>query len=191
MECTALRKVLFALIVVLIGSWLTHGGMALADPPAAQDAATAGPLILDSFYQGTWNEQARTPTSLTRGCEYASTVYGRDTEGRITVRDACLQGGSTGRERALEGIGTIRDSGRNAVLNVRYRFGIFRPTRVYRIIAAGPSGEWFISAEPGFQRIYFFTRAVAPPRDQVESLITRVRAIGYIGAIEILAAQGR
>ena len=168
---------------------LLAGSVAYAQPSPAADPPTAGPLTIDSVYQGVWHEQARTPTSLTRGCEYASTVYGRDSRGQITVRDACLQDGPTGRERALEGIGTIRDPGQNAVLHVRYRFGIFRPTRDYRIIAVGPQGDWFISAEPGFQRIYVFTRALAPARPEVEALIARVRSLGYNGSIEILATQ--
>ena len=77
-----MSRTLLALAAVLA---LAAGGPAVADP------ATAGPLVVDQVYQGIWHEQARTPTSLTRGCEYASTTYGRDGQGRITVRDACLQ----------------------------------------------------------------------------------------------------
>ena len=175
-----MSKTLLALAAVLA---LAAGVPALADP------ATTGPLAVDQVYQGVWHEQARTPTSLTRGCEYASTTYGRDGQGRITVRDACLQDGPTGRERALEGIGMPRDPGQNAVLHVRYRFGLFRPTRDYRIIATGPAGEWFISAEPGFERIYIFTRAVTPSRVEIDALIARARAIGYAGQVEVLATR--
>nr|QQZ51918.1 lipocalin family protein [Phenylobacterium glaciei] len=131
------------------------------------------------------------PTSLTRGCEYATTEHGRDTQGRITVRDACRQDGPQGRERALSGIGTVLDPGQNAVLDVRYRFGPFRPTREYRVIAAGSQGEWFVSSEPEFDKVYVFTRAVAPPRTEVDALIGRVRALGYSGEIEVLATPGR
>ena len=72
---------------------------------------TVGPLNPDTFYKGMWYEQARTPASLTKGCEHATTQHGCDAEGRITVRDACLQGGSQGAERAIESLGTIRDLG--------------------------------------------------------------------------------
>jgi apolipoprotein D and lipocalin family protein len=179
-----LRKNLTARAAAAAMGVLIMGGGALADP-----ATTDQTLSIDSFYSGVWHEQARTPTSLTRGCEYATTVYGRDGEGRITVRDACLQGGPNGRERALGGIGAILDPGRNAVLHVRYRFGIFRPSREYRIIAVGPGREWFISAEPGFARIYIFTRAARPPHAQVDALIARARALGYLGPLEILASR--
>lgn len=157
----------------------------LVDPP------TAGPLDAVSFYKGLWYEQARTPTSLTRGCEYATTEHGRDGQGRITVRDACLKGGPKGKETAIAGIGTLRDPGQNAALEVKYRFGPFRPTRTYRIIASGPAGEWHISAEPGFEKVYIFTRAVAPPLAEVEVLVSRVKALGYGGEIEVLKTPGR
>ena len=165
-------------------------------PVAAQAAKpvpppTVGPLNPDTFYKGMWYEQARTPTSLTKGCEHATTQHGRNAEGRITVRDACLQGGPKGAERAIEGLGTIRDPGQNAALKVRYRLGPFRIAREYRIIAVGPAGEWHISAEPKFDKIYIFTRAVAPPLAEVETLISKVRALGYAGAVEILATPGR
>jgi apolipoprotein D and lipocalin family protein len=176
----------------LMIAWIiaTAGAPALAQsPPAAPP--TAGPLNLETFYQGVWYEQARTPTRLTRGCEYATTQHGRDEQGRIRVRDACRQGGPEGRERSLSGIGTIRDPGQNAVLNVRYRFGPFRPTREYRVIAVGPSDQWFISAEPEFDKVYVFTRAVAPSLSEVETLIKRARALGYAGNMEILATPGR
>ncbi len=157
----------------------------LVEPP------TAGPLEAAAFYKGIWYEQARTPTRLTRGCEYATTEHGRDPEGRITVRDACRKDGPAGKETAIAGIGMLKDPGQNATLEVRYRFGPLRPVRTYRIIAAGPAGDWHISAEPGFEKVYIFTRAVAPPLAEVEALIARVRALGYVGEIETLATPGR
>ena len=181
--------------VTLIGLMAAASLMAAGTSAVAQnrpvDPPTAGPLNTDSFYRGTWYEQARTPTGLTRDCEYATTEHGRDAGGQITVRDACLQGGPQGKERALSGIGTIRDPGQNAVLDVRYRFGPFRPSREYRIIDAGLAGEWFISSEPGFDKVYVFTRAVAPPLSDVEALIGKVRALGYRGEIEVLSTPGR
>lgn len=158
---------------------------------AAIDPPTAGPLDAASFYKGMWYEQARTPTGLTRGCEYATTEHGRDGEGRITVRDACLKGGPKGKETAIAGIGTLKDPGQNAALEVKYRFGPLRPTRTYRIIAAGPAAEWHISAEPGFEKVYIFTRAVAPPLSDVEALVARAKALGYAGEIEVLKTPGR
>lgn len=174
----------------LAAALMVFAAPALAAPRAA-DPPTAGPLNPDSFYNGVWYEQARTPTGLTRGCEYATTEHGRDAKGGITVRDACRQDGPQGKLREISGPGRILDPGQNAELKVRYRFGPLRPTRTYRIVAAAPDGAWHISAEPGFKRVYVFTRAVAPPRAEVDALIARVRALGYAGEVEVLKTPGR
>jgi apolipoprotein D and lipocalin family protein len=165
--------------------------LALGVPAQAADPPTAGPLSLDGFYSGVWYEQARTPTRLTRGCEHATTTYGRTDLGEVAVTDACRQGGPEGRERAISGIGRLQDPGQNAVLEVRYRFGPFRPSRTYRVIAHAPDGQWFISAEPGFERIYMFSRPTALPVEEIEAQIAHVRAQGYAGEVEILATPGR
>jgi apolipoprotein D and lipocalin family protein len=165
--------------------------LALAGPSQAADPPTAGPLSIEGFYSGVWYEQARTPTRLTRGCEYATTTYGRTEQGEIAVTDACRQGGADGRERAISGVGEIQDPGQNAELAVRYRFGPFRPSITYRVIAHAPDGQWFISAEPGFQKIYMFSRPTALPVPEIEAQIAAVRAMGYAGEVEILATPGR
>jgi len=175
-------------IVVATAGLILLGGAAVshaADPP------TAGPLALDNFYAGVWYEQARTPTRLTRGCEYATTTYGRTERGEIAVTDACRQRGAEGRERAISGVGEIQDPGQNAELSVRYRFGPFRPSITYRVIAHAPDGQWFISAEPGFEKIYMFSRPTALPVPEIEAQIAAVRAMGYAGEVEILATPGR
>lgn len=164
---------------------------AVAAPAHAADPPTAGPLAVEVFYTGVWYEQARTPTSLTRGCEYATTSYGRTPRGEIAVTDACRQGGPEGRERAISGVGELLDPGQNAELAVRYRFGPFRPSRTYRVIAHAPDGQWFISAEPGFEKIYMFSRPTALPVPEIEAQIAAVRAKGYVGEVEILATPGR
>ena len=186
-----MRLFLIALTSAAVIAALAAPTLAASSKGKPVDPPTAGPLDAASFYKGMWYEQARTPTSLTRGCEYATTEHGRDSRGRITVRDACLKGGPKGKETEISGIGTLKDPGHNAALEVKYRFGPFRPTRTYRIIAAGPAGEWHISAEPGFEKVYIFTRVVAPPLSEVEALIARAKALGYAGEIEVLKTPGR
>lgn len=158
---------------------------------AASGPPSAGPLDPATFYAGVWYEQARTPTGLTKGCEWATTRYSRDEQGRIAVKDACHDKRQDAPERAIEGIGTIRDPGQNATLDVRYRLGPLRISRTYRIIATDAERTWFISSEPGLKRVYVFTREVAPPLPAVEALTAKVRELGYQGDLEILATPGR
>lgn len=167
-------------------------GLLLATAAQAQPSEPATvTLPPDTFYTGVWYEQARTPTALTRGCEYATTTYEGYASGQVAVRDACRQGGPDGRERALSGIGVVQDPQANAELKVTYRFGPFRPSRTYRVIAYAPDGQWFVSAEPGFERIYMFSRPTALPVATIEAQIAELRARGYEGEVEILQTPGR
>jgi apolipoprotein D and lipocalin family protein len=163
----------------------------LTGPALAQGATRTGALDPNVVYAGVWHEQARTPTGLTRGCEWATTTYDRDDRGRIRVLDACRQDSETGRLRTIGGVGELQDPGANATLRVRYRFGPFRPTREYRIIATDAGRSWFVSAEPGLERIYVFSREAAPPADVVQAWIERARSLGYAGPVEVLATPGR
>jgi apolipoprotein D and lipocalin family protein len=162
-----------------------------ATPALAAEPPSAGPLDPASFYAGTWYEQARTPTGLTKGCEWATTAYSRDDKGRIQVRDECRQGREDGSLRAIAGPGEVKDPGVNATLEVRYRLGPLRPTRTYRIITTDEARSWFISAEPKMERVYLFSREIAPPMAEVEAWVGRIRALGYAGELEILATPGR
>lgn len=172
-------------------SLLATAGLLLAAATATPEPPSAGPLTPDAFYAGVWYEQARTPTGLTKGCEWATTRYSRDDKGRIAVKDACHDKRPDAPERSIEGVGTIRDPGVNATLAVRYRLGPLRISRTYRIIATDPDRSWFISSEPGFGKVYIFTREVAPPLSAVEALTAKVRELGYRGELEILATPGR
>lgn len=166
-------------------AYLLAAATAVAEPPSA------GPIAPDTFYAGTWYEQARTPTGLTKGCEWATTAYSRDAKGRIAVKDGCHDKREDAPERSIEGVGTIKDAGTNATLDVRYRLGPLRLSRTYRIIATDADRTWFISSEPGFEKVYVFTREVAPSLEAVEALTAKVRALGYAGELEILATPGR
>jgi apolipoprotein D and lipocalin family protein len=163
----------------------------LAAATAAGPPAVAGPIAPDVVYAGAWYEQARTPAGLTKGCEWAITAYGRDDKGRVTVKDSCHPGRQDAKERSIEGVGEIRDPGVNATIFFRYKLGPLRPTREYRMIAIDPDLKWYISANPGFESVYIFTREVAPPVETVRGLAKRLRDMGYKGDLELIATPGR
>ena len=174
-----------ATIGLILGLALAgFGGAALSQPrDRAPDPPTAGPLDAAAVYSGLWYEQARTPTSVSRGCGVGTTEHRRD-GARWTVRDACVV---NGRERSISGAATLLDPGQNAEMRVVYRWGIIPIPRTYRIILISADLSWFVSAEPGFERVYIYTRAATPGRALVDRLIERTRAMGYRGEWEVPA----
>lgn len=127
------------------------------------------------FYSGTWLEIARRPMWITNGCVAGSTEYRRMERGKVAVRDACRQGAPSGRERSIEGDGTILDPVTNAKLRVRYNA---LATREYWIIDHAEDYRWFIEASPDFRDLYIFARSV-PSRAQLSHLVRRAQALGY------------
>lgn len=150
--------------------------LGLAAPALAAEAPQpAKPIDADRFYSGRWLEVGRRPMAITKGCVAGATDYARRADGKVDVRDTCRQGGVDGRERAISGVGTIRDPGTNANLSVRYNAFI---TWDYRVLDRAEDYSWFISADPKFKNIFLYTRQPPTPA-QLQDLTDRAKALGY------------
>lgn len=127
------------------------------------------------FYSGTWLEVARRPMFITDGCVAGTTSYGGVKGSSIDVKDACRDGNPGGREKSIEGRGTIIDTKSNAKLRVRYNAFA---TREYWILDRAADYSWFIEASPDFRDLYIFTRK-APSKRLLDQLVARAAALGY------------
>lgn len=127
------------------------------------------------FYTGTWLEVARRPMIITTNCPAGSTSYKRTGPMSVYVYDACEVGGPGGRQRSIDGDGTILDPGKNAKIKVQYTSLI---AREYWIIDRADDYSWFIEASPDFRDLYIFTRRV-PTKAQLSRLVSRAKALGY------------
>jgi apolipoprotein D and lipocalin family protein len=127
------------------------------------------------FYAGTWLEVARRPMLITVNCPAGSTSYKRVSSTSIYVFDACEVGGPGGRQRAIDGNGTILDPGMNTKLKVQYTTLL---SREYWIIDRADDYSWFIEASPDFRDLYIFTRRV-PTKAELSRLVARAKALGY------------
>ncbi|MEW9837744.1 lipocalin family protein [Mesorhizobium sp. ZMM04-4] len=132
-------------------------------------------IEMDRFYSGTWLEVARRPMLITVNCPAGSTTYRRNGPTTVYVFDACEVGIPGGRQRSIDGEGTILDPGTNAKLIVRYAPLV---SREYWIIDRADDYSWFIEASPDFRDLYIFTRKV-PSRSQLSRLVARAEALGY------------
>lgn len=127
------------------------------------------------FYSGTWLEVARRPMFITDGCVAGTTSYGGAKGASVAVKDACRDGNPGGREKSIEGEGTIIDTKMNAKLRVRYNAFA---TREYWILDRAADYSWFIEASPDFRDLYIFTRKV-PSKRLLDQLVARAAALGY------------
>ncbi len=149
--------------------------LAMAGPALAGAPEPAAPVDAARFYEGRWLEVGRRPMSITKGCVAGATDYARRPDGKIAVRDTCRQGSVTGKERAISGVGTLRDPGTNAKLSVRYNALI---TWDYWVLDHDPDYQWFISADPKFKNVFLYTRQ-APSKDLLDQMTRRAMELGY------------
>lgn len=80
-----------------------------------RDVPIASKADLDPVrYAGRWYEVARFPVPFQRGCAGAIADYGTPSDGRLTIRNTCLDGTGTA-IRTIEGDARITGPGRLAV----------------------------------------------------------------------------
>lgn len=159
-------------ILALAVAVLTLAGCVAVPRGGAPEPAKR--IDMARFYTGTWLEVARRPMIITVNCPAGTTSYKR-TGKSVYVFDACEVGGPGGRQRSIDGNGTILDPGINAKLKVQYTPLI---SREYWIIDRADDYSWFIEASPDFRDLYIFTRRV-PSKSQLARLVARAEALGY------------
>ena len=156
--------------------------LALAGCSAEKVAAPepAKPIDAQRFYTGRWYEIGRTPMKLTDGCVAGTTDYSRDAAGRLMQRDACRMGTPEGEEKLYQGPVTMLDPGKATKVSVRYTvWGFFPVTWKYWMLDHGENYEWFITSDPAFENVSFFTRTPRPSPEMIEMLKVRTRELGY------------
>lgn len=161
----------------MLGAALTLAACVTAPSPdqvrAPQPAKT---IDADRLYSGRWLEIGRLPMRITDGCVAGASIYTLRSPTRVDVRDTCQVGTPEGREKAIGGRGEILDPGTNAKMRVRYLGGLI--TWDYWVLDRAEDYSWFISADPTFDRLFIYTRAV-PSEAERSRLVERARALGY------------
>lgn len=160
---------------ILIVGLMVLAGCASLPGLAARAPEPAKPIDASRFYRGTWLEVARRPMIITVNCPAGTTSYKRTGKATVYVFDACEVGGPGGRQRSIDGDGTILDPGTNAKLRVQYTTLL---SREYWIIDRADDYSWFIEASPDFRDLYIFTRTV-PSKRRLDMLVARAAALGY------------
>lgn len=165
------------LSALFFGAALVLSGCVTAPSPdevrAPQPAKT---VDADRLYSGRWLEIGRLPMRITDGCVAGASIYTLRSPIRVDVRDTCQIGTPEGREKAIGGRGEILDPGTNAKMRVRYLGGLI--TWDYWVLDRAEDYSWFISADPTFDRLFIYTRAV-PSEAERSRLVERARALGY------------
>jgi apolipoprotein D and lipocalin family protein len=125
-------------------------------------------------YVGRWYEIARYEQSFQKGCEGVSADYSLGSDGSIAVVNRCRK--PDGKISEARGRAKIVDSTSNAKLKVSF-FGPFYGD--YWVLDHADDYSWSIVGEPSGRYLWILAREPTPPKANMDSLIQRVRNMGY------------
>lgn len=121
--------------------------------------ASAGPQPVASLdlnrYQGLWYEIASIPQVFQRGCFCVTAQYTLRSDGKVTVKNTCRQGGPEGRERSITGVARVPRSSETSKLKVRF-FGPFEGD--YWVVRLDPDYQWAVVSDRKGQSAWILSR---------------------------------
>jgi apolipoprotein D and lipocalin family protein len=157
-------------------SLLTALALLLASPAFAAAPAPAK-AVPASLYSGRWYEIARTPNTLQRDCEGATSDFADFTGAAFEVIDTCHAGSPTGPAKVLRAKARMLAGSENT----RFRMGFFGGLvhQEYWILDHADDGAWAIMATPGGNYAWLLARRAILPPAVMEAAMARIHQLGY------------
>ncbi|RIL04787.1 MAG: hypothetical protein DCC71_12885 [Proteobacteria bacterium] len=148
--------------------------LACGGAPSSPPQSTV-PRVDLGRYAGTWYEIASFPMYFQRGCVATTATYTPRGDGKIGVRNRCLDESFDGEERSVDGIAWPLDE-TNAKLAVQF----FWPfTGDYWVIALDPDYRWAVVGHPERDYLWILSRTPQIDAALYDELVGRARAQGY------------
>jgi apolipoprotein D and lipocalin family protein len=131
-----------------------------------------------TLYAGRWYEIARTPNTLQKDCEGATSDFEDFSGSGFEVIDTCHEGSAAGPPRVLKARARIIPGS----ANTRFRMGFFGGLvhQEYWILDHADDGAWAIMATPGGNYVWLLARRPVLAPAVMAAAMARVRQLGYI-----------
>jgi apolipoprotein D and lipocalin family protein len=129
------------------------------------------------LYLGTWYELARYDNRFEDGCEAVIAEYGLLPGEKISIRNSCHLGSSTGPLKIATGKAKVVPNSGNAKLKVSF-FGPFYFGN-YWVLDHAEDYSWSIVGEPSGRYLWILIRDPHPDEARRESLYMRAAELGY------------
>ena len=144
-----------------------------------------------SRYLGRWHEVARLPQrfqdSASLRCEEVTAEYAPLAEGRISVRNSCVNALDPARPtRVATGQAYVVEGSGNARLRVSFFWPFFGD---YWVIGLDPEYRWALVGSPSRRSLWLLSRTPTLPPAEMERALAIARAQGFDLAGLILAAR--
>jgi len=167
------------------GAWLVACVLAATAAPAAAPK----PLrpVSSDLYSGRWYEIARTPNTLQKDCQGATSDFLGWSDGAFTVVDTCHHGTPSGPAKVIRARARIVSPPDNTRFRVSFFGGLVH--QEYWILDHADDGGWAVMATPGGNYVWLLSRRPALSTAVRATALARVAALGYAPSRLIFPAQ--
>lgn len=152
-----------------------------ATSPSPNPPATAGKVDL-SRYTGEWHEIARLPMSFQNDGDSARAIYGKNTDGTISVHNIAI--GPDGKKSEIKGSAKVLNPGVNTKLLVTFNawFSTFIPKPEegnYWILHVDEGYQHALVGTPDRRYLWILARAVKIDPKTETALVNKAKSLGY------------
>jgi apolipoprotein D and lipocalin family protein len=163
--------------------------MATTAPAGARPGAPrpVRPVSSD-LYSGRWYEIARTPNTLQKDCQGATSDFQGLAAGAFTVVETCHRGSPTGTAKTIRARAKIVPASDNTRFRMAFFGGLVH--QEYWILDHADDNSWAVMATPGGNYVWLLSRRPSLPPSVQAAALARVGALGYAPSRLIFPAQG-
>jgi len=161
--------------------------------PAALAGARAGapkPVrpVSSDLYSGRWYEIARTPNTMQKDCQGATSDFQRFAAGVFTVVETCHHGSPSGAAKTIRARAKVVPSSDNTRFRMAFFGGLVH--QEYWILDHADDNSWAVMATPGGNYVWLLSRRPSLPPNVQAAALARVGALGYAPSRLVFPAQG-
>jgi apolipoprotein D and lipocalin family protein len=169
-----------------LGSLVSIGVVAAAGVAWAGAHAPVRPVSV-SLYSGRWYEIARTPNTMQKDCQGATSDFEGFDGGTFTVVDTCHKGSPTGPVRIIRARAKIVPASDNTRFRMAFFGGLIH--QEYWILDHADDGSWAVMGTPGGNYVWLLSRRPSLPPGVQAVALARVGALGYAPSRLVFAAR--
>jgi apolipoprotein D and lipocalin family protein len=144
--------------------------------------------VSSGLYSGRWYEIARTPNTMQKDCQGATSDFQGFDAGAFTVVETCHKGSPTGQAKIIKARAKIVPASDNTRFRMSFLGGLLH--QEYWILDHAADDSWAVMATPGGNYVWLLSRRPALPPAVQAIALAHVAALGYAPSHLIFPAQG-
>jgi apolipoprotein D and lipocalin family protein len=160
--------------------------------PLAGAAWAAAPQpvrpVSSGLYSGRWYEVARTPNTMQKDCQGATTDFQGLSGSDFTMIMTCHKGVPNGPAKVIRIKARILHPPDNTRFRLSFIGGMVH--QEYWIIDHADDDSWALMATPGGNYVWILSRQAAPTPVVMAQALARVTALGFASSRLIFPSQG-